>query len=291
MGKLALRLLDFQANRAPALPRDAATVIVVRDGSGGLEVFAVERHRSSGFLGGAIVFPGGKLDANDSDASWSEHVVAPSERASKFAATPALARALAIAAVRETLEEGAILPVDGPLDHDGALQLRNESDQAQSLVRALAQRGLRARLDALVPWARWVTPEAEARRFDARFYLLRAPDGQRGSHDRRETTMSLWARPKALLERAEAGEIFLAPPTSRALELLTDARDVSAALALAESQPLDPICPVFVPPKDGYPAFLALPGDPAHSDREPCVAGKTRYVLRDARFVAEDAPA
>ncbi len=133
-----------------------------------------------------------------------------------------------------------------------------------------------------------MTPEAESRRYDARFFLLELPLGQVGRHDEHETTMSFWARPTTVLQRFARGEIFLAPPTTRTLETLTAAPDVRAAFELAAQQSLRPICPHFVP--DDVAPFLALPGDPAHAVRERRVNGPTRFVLRDARFVSEDPP-
>jgi len=103
--------------------------------------------------------------------------------------------------------------------------------------------------------------------------------------------MSLWARPADVLDKAARGEFFLAPPTSRTLELLAGARDVHGALSLAARQTLRPICPRFVPGDETSPPFIALPGDPAHEVRECRVDGPSRYVLRDNRFVGEDANA
>jgi hypothetical protein len=157
-----------------------------------------------------------------------------------------------------------------------------------SFEAVLARRGQRLALDRLVPWARWVTPEAESRRYDARFFLLPLPEGQVGRHDDRETTMSLWAAPADVLDRAARGEIFLAPPTSRSLELLAEATSVRGALELAERQCLALICPRFVA---ADPPYLALPGDPAHEVPERRSSGTTRFVLRDGRFVSEEPPA
>ncbi|HVY48739.1 MAG TPA: hypothetical protein VHB21_22780, partial [Minicystis sp.] len=139
----------------------------------------------------------------------------------------------------------------------------------------------------LVPFARWITPEAESRRFDARFFLIEMPAGQIARADERETTLSFWDGPAAVLERAARGEFFLAPPTSRALELRAEVPSVAAAVAVAERQSLLPICPVFVA---GDPPFIALPGDPMHPVRERRVDGVTRYAMRDGRIVAEAAP-
>jgi 8-oxo-dGTP pyrophosphatase MutT (NUDIX family) len=269
--------------------------VVVRDGVPGLEVFFVLRHTKSSFLGGAVVFPGGKVDPSDEDAAWDARATAPHPRTEAMVAgvdghdAPS-ARALAVAACRETLEEGRILPLDAPIGDAEVEALRLALLASPgSLGAALAQRGRNLALDALVPWARWVTPEAEARRFDARFFLLELPAGQVGRHDEHETTMSFWGRPAEVLERFMRGEIFLAPPTTRTLELLAACPDVRAARAVAMEQSLLPVCPSFQPGDEA--PFLALPGDPAHDVRERRVSGPTRFVLRDGRFVSEDPPA
>jgi 8-oxo-dGTP pyrophosphatase MutT (NUDIX family) len=290
-------LLSFDPKREPTVPRHASTVVVVRDGAPGLEVFSVLRHARSTFLGGAVVFPGGKVDPSDEHDAWAAQTTAPHPRAEAlvegFGGNPTVsARALAVAACRETLEEGRILPLDAPIGDAGVEALRLALLASPgSLCAALAAQGRKLALDALVPWARWVTPGAEARRFDARFYLLELPPGQVGRHDEHETTMSSWDRPAAVLERFARGEIFLAPPTTRTLELLATCRDVRAARSLAMEQSLLPVCPSFQPDAgDGAP-FLALPGDPTHEVRERRVSGPTRFVLRDGRFVSEDPPA
>ena len=255
----------------------------------------MRRHTSSSFLGGAVVFPGGKLDPSDGADAWLVQATAPDPRAAAFTAPfaagapPVTARALAVAACRETLEEARIVPLDGPFSEAEVDALHAAHAAAPlAFAAALARAGRRLALDALAPWARWVTPEAEPRRFDARFFLLTLPDGQRGRHDEHETTSSFWDRPAGVLDRAARGEIFLAPPTTRTLELLAAAADVGAARALARDQSLLPVCPAFV--ADPTP-FLALPGDPAHAVAERRVAGPTRFVLRDGRFVSEDPPA
>jgi 8-oxo-dGTP pyrophosphatase MutT (NUDIX family) len=282
-------LLRFDPNREPAIPRDASTVIVLRDAAVGLETFCVLRHVRSGFLGGALVFPGGKVEPSDGDEAWRSLAAEPHPRGELFAGAAITARALAVTACRETLEEGRILPVDQPLADTEVEALRRElAASPGTLAAALERRGLRLALDALVPWARWITPEAESRRFDARFFLLELPPGQEGRHDEHETTMSFWARPAAVLERFMRGELFLAPPTTRALEMLAGVADVAAARALATEQSLLPICPSFCP--DDTAPFLALPGDPAHPVAELRVRGPTRFVLRDGRFVSENPP-
>lgn len=284
------------------------------------------RHMKSSFLGGAVVFPGGKIELADGAAAWAERSSPPHARARAFASGAVAAfdaRAIAVAACRETLEEAAILPTDRLLPAAEVEALRAELLAATRVAptaaevlagakaalatpavlatpdaldasapplfaAALARRGLSLDLGALGPWGRWVTPVAEARRFDARFFLLALPEGQEGLHDDYETTHSFWASPAAILDRFARGEVFLAPPTTRALELLAEAADLRAALALADAQVLDPICPVYVPDE---PPFLALPGDPAHDVPDRRVLGPTRFVLRAGRFVSEEPPA
>lgn len=253
------------------------------------------RHARSAFLGGAVVFPGGKVDPADTQDAWDTAATAPDPRAdvmtTRFAAgaAPITARALAIAACRETLEEARIVPVDGAFAEADVEALHAElAAHPGSLATALTRAGKRLALDALTPWARWVTPEAEQRRFDARFFLLALPEGQRGRHDEHETTQSFWARPSDVLDRFLRGEIFLAPPTTRTLELLADVTSVAGARALAREQSLAPVCPTFVPDDDA--PYLALPGDPAHRERALRVSGPTRFVLRSGRFVSEDPP-
>jgi 8-oxo-dGTP pyrophosphatase MutT (NUDIX family) len=288
MPQITTRLLDFDSHRAPVPPRDAATVIVLRDGDEGIFVFCVLRHAKSGFLGGAVVFPGGKVDASDTSLTWNTLASDPHPRASELGIETVSARALAVAACRETLEEAGILPTSGaPLAAEEVELIREDVRLARSsLADALAVRGRKLALDALVPWARWITPEAESRRFDARFFLLALPEGQVGRHDEHETTLSFWATPKDVLDRFVRGEIFLAPPTTRALELLNSVPNVLKAMEIAEQQSLRPICPRFLPGDGGAPPYLALPGDPSHEVRERRVDGPTRFVLQDGIFVS-----
>lgn len=289
-------MLDIDENRAAVEPRDAATLLLVRDAAGGgIEIFCVERSKESRFMGGAIVFPGGKLDPGDRDDGWRAASTPPHATSTPIAADDETLRALAIAACRESLEEAALLPLAGAsLDHDALLALRAElGTKARTLLECVRARGLRLDLAALRPFARWITPVAESRRFDARFFLARAYDTARGQHDATETTSSFWARPDAVLQRFEAGEIQLMPPTNRTLELLAPMHSVEAAFALAARASLRPICPRLVQHRDakGETLALVLPGDPEHDVREPRVAGRSRFVLRDDRWLPEDPPA
>ncbi|HRI70579.1 MAG TPA: hypothetical protein PK156_40385 [Polyangium sp.] len=279
-------MLEFDPNRKITPPKEAATVVIIRDGADGLEVFCVRRHAQSAFMGGALVFPGGKLDAKDQDPRWFDRTTPVDPRSTIFSSDTGHAIALAVAACRETLEEGRILPTLPNVD-DTVLEKLLQEAQNEGLLETLIRREIKLDLACLAPFARWVTPEAESRRFDARFYLLPLPNGQIGKHDEHETTLSLWATPQRILDAAAEGRFFLAPPTARTLELLASERNVHSAFQLAARQTLLPVCPEFVAEN---PPFVALPGDPAHSIHEKRVDGPTRYVLRDGRFVSEDPP-
>ena len=283
-------VLDFDPSREGAPPKEAATVIVLRDSDHGIEVFCVERSKQSKFMGGAVVFPGGKLDPTDLDARWIASVGAASPRNALFSPDPDTARGLAIAACREALEEAALLFVaGGHLAHEDVLALRERAKTDPSaILTALESMGVVLDLAALEPFSRWLTPTAEARRFDTRFYLARAPQGQSGAHDAYETTSSFWSTPSGVLARFEKREVFLAPPTQRTLENLVPAKTVDDAFALARAANLDVICPKLVKQDDTM--ALVLPGDPEHDVTEARSIGKSRYVMRGEVFLPEDPP-
>lgn len=291
-------MLDLDKNRQGVTPKDAATIVLVRDReASGIEVFCVERNKASRFMGGAIVFPGGKLDASDVVDEWTPLATpprVPSRSSVPFTANEAHFRSLAIAAARETLEEAAMLHVsDGSVTQDELVALRKDLAQAPDSLRSfLAKKRLRLDLAALHPFARWITPTAEARRFDARFFVAIAPPGQVGAHDEHETMSSFWASPEEAMRRFDAGEVQLMPPTHRTFLVLADCASTKDVLALAASSCLDPIQPTLVKHADasGETLALVLPGDPEHDVRETRVAGPSRYVLRGERWRAENPP-
>lgn len=270
--------LSFDPSAEPAAPKDAATVIPLRQTARGAEIFGVVRNPRSGFLGGALVFPGGKVDPADGSVALA------------FTETDALrlladgtekVGALLTAALRESLEEAGLLP--GSADASAIAAARRALAEGQPFADLVA--GLAPRVDALVPFARWVTPRAEARRFDARFFLMSADDCPAPSVDGHEAVAGDWATASTWIERFHSGTVQLAPPTLRVLELLVPCRTVTEALALARDQSLLPICPEFVA---GDPPMLTLPGDPLHPIPQRRVAGATRFALLDGRFQSVD---
>jgi len=282
-------LLNLDATRPVVDPVDAATLVLLRDGARGLEVFCVERNRNTRFMGGALVFPGGKVDRGDYDPAWNSLVTAPAPREWVAGEDPSVRRAFALAACRESLEEAAILPVTGTLAHEDALALRQElASGPEALRTALAARNLAIDLGSLVPFARWITPAAEARRYDTHFFMMRTPDGQDGAHDDHETMASFWATPHEVLDRWNAGEFQMAPPTHHTLGSLSRAATVEDALQYATPHTLEPVCPVLVDQDDTI--ALVLPGDREHPQPDRLIDGGTRYVLRDEQWRPENAP-
>jgi 8-oxo-dGTP pyrophosphatase MutT (NUDIX family) len=184
-------------------PRQAASLILLRDSANGAEVLLVRRNPEQRFMGGAWVFPGGALH--------------PTEDADHAAA-----------AVRELEEEAGIgLPEDAEL----------------------------------VPFSRWITPEAEGAtiRFDTWFYAARAPDGVEARPDGGECVDARWLTPAAALAAHAQDELALVFPTIKHLELLAETASVAQTLAAARTRPVEPVMPK-VALRDGMPHVL-LPGE------------------------------
>lgn len=282
--------MRIEPGRPPVVPRDAATVILLREEEPrGFSVFMVRRHDKAGFMAGAYVFPGGTLDREDASLSLLSRVVGRgSSDAARALGEDDGERALAlhVAALRETFEEAGVLLADDvqpdTLD-EARRRLLAKEISFEALVEEL---GLELRGDALTPLSRWVTPEVEPRRYDARFFLALAPSAQRAAHDRIEVTAGAWLAPSEALARGARGEIQLPPPTLRTLEGLArfDRADEVIADAASRAPPLvDPVFRDF-----GTSWALTLPGDPEHPRRERVLEGPTRFVLIDGVFRSVD---
>ncbi len=267
--------------------KDASTVIVLRETEGGLETFMVCRHQQSGFMGGAHVFPGGKVDEDDSDPRWIERVdPSPEEITTRLGETDAgRGLGLLVAGVRETFEEAGVLLASTAKGVD-LRDVRRKLHEGASFLGLAEETDLRIDSRALVPYARWVTPKMESRRFDTRFYIASIPEGQQASHDGNETTSAVWLQPAAALDDMVAGKIKLAPPTVRTLRWLAEFRDVASVVGDASSRKPPLVRPLLVSGEAGW--FLALPGDPEHPDRERALPGATRMVLRGSAWVDAD---
>jgi 8-oxo-dGTP pyrophosphatase MutT (NUDIX family) len=292
---MADRAREFAAaGLRPAVPRDAATVILVRPETApesrpesrpesapeietaGVEVYLLLRTQALEFAPGACVFPGGSVDARDADPSIAETGwagPAPADFGHLLGVPADRARALVCAAVRETFEESGVLlagPSPAELVPDSAdlAQARRALlDGSLSLSELLSRRGLLLRADLLTPWARWITPEVSPRRFDTWFFAAALPAGQLAglapadqlaglpAAGPGESDSGTWWRPAAALEAARAGQITLLPPTAVTLAELTAYQDVAGILG--ERRTITPLLPKVVVEDER--AWLAMP--------------------------------
>jgi 8-oxo-dGTP pyrophosphatase MutT (NUDIX family) len=257
-------------------------------GSSGFEVLLVKRHGASGFMAGAHVFPGGKLDAADSSEGLLARTRGRDAESARAALnepelSPAVALGLFVSALRETFEEAGVLFAEG-LSVE-AVQAARPKLSASSFAELLVELDVSLRLDQLVPLSRWITPVIEPRRFDTRFFLARMPEGQVAAHDAHETTEHAWLSPSEALDALASGNILLPPPTLRSLQWLADFGTAQAALDHAAQQKPPRVAPV-IQQVDGKLAVL-LPGDPLHPEPTPAFPGSTRVVLENGRFWAK----
>ncbi|SHW01050.1 NUDIX family protein [Mycobacteroides abscessus subsp. abscessus] len=244
----------------PLHPRPAATVMLVRDGAPGIEVFLMRRTMSMAFAGGMTVFPGGGVDerdydffvaSGDSDAeiAWS----GPDRTwwAEKFGVDPVLAGALVCAAARETFEESGVLFAGPADDPDGIVSDATVYHESRAALESrelsfgefLAREKLVLRADLLWPWANWITPKEErTRRYDTFFFVGALPAGQRADGNNTESDHVAWRTPAAALEEFAQGHSFLLPPTWTQLCSL-DGRTVGELLK--DEQKIEPIEPVL----------------------------------------------
>lgn len=237
----------------PALP--AATVLLLRDGAAGIEVFLVKRHHQVDFVAGAFVFPGGKVDVADRDPALIARCRSP-------VGLDEAARALRIAAIREVFEESGLLlacPAEDPTrfvaaERLGAIAARwrpppgRVSADLKGLIEA---EDLVLATDALVPFAHWITPAPMPKRFDTFFFAARAPEDQLAAHDGGELVDSLWSSPADALAEYEAGRAQIVFPTRLNLLRLTANACVEDALAAARDRADFPVLPEVGEGPDG----------------------------------------
>jgi 8-oxo-dGTP pyrophosphatase MutT (NUDIX family) len=230
--------------KSPAVPRPAATVVILRDGPEGIEVFMVVRHHEIDFASGALVFPGGKVDEQDADPAWAR--LAPS-------AAPAPDRAFMVAAARETFEEaglvlarcrGAEPLLDAEATHRLVERYRAPLLAGEtSFLELIRNEGLVLAPDLMVPFAHWITPESQPKRFDTHFLLVSAPVEQLGAHDGSESVDGFWIAPEQALRDAEAGTRTLVLPTRMNLLKLARHASVAEAVAATRASPIVTVTP------------------------------------------------
>ena len=214
--------------------RAAATVMLVRDADPGIETFVLRRVPAMAFASGMTVFPGGGVDPADrSEPRWLGPD--PGWWGTALGAEPVTARALVVAAVRELFEETGVLlaarDCDGPVAVLPDDVRETVVERRASLVQVLADAGLGIRSDLLRPWANWLTPPGQGRRYDTFFFAAALPDGQRARMLTTEADLGQWRRPDDLFAERAAGRTKLMPPTMVMLRDLAGFESVRQVLA------------------------------------------------------------
>jgi len=243
----------------PATPRPAATIVLLRDGEASPEVLLLRRSRTAGFVPGAYVFPGGRVDGADADA---ELVARLDGLSVDFAARrlsldddPDTAIAYYLAALREAFEETGILVghrADGSAPPTAAEDpsvdaLRDDvMEDRMTFAEVLDRMACRLDGDAVAYLAHWITPEPEPRRYDTRFFAAKVPAAAEAIVDPREMTDAIWVTPREALRRYYEGSLPLVFPTIKTLQQLTGYPSVDEALGDLGSQPVPTILPKLV---------------------------------------------
>jgi 8-oxo-dGTP pyrophosphatase MutT (NUDIX family) len=260
-----------------AIPVPAATILMLRDGKDGnkgLEVFMVVRHHQIDFASGALVFPGGKIDAGDALVR---------DRCAGATDVDDTALALMVGAIREAFEECGILLARSrghtalitgqrlaALDH-----YRSELNSGDiSIGDFLDREDLVLACDALQRYAHWITPAMMPKRFDTHFYLAHAPADHLAVHDGEESVDSVWISPTDALLGAASGKYTIIFPTRLNVEMLAEADTVATALAMARARTIIPVLPRTERRADGD--YLCIPAEAGYRISEEKMPSRSR---------------
>ncbi|MEC9073153.1 MAG: NUDIX hydrolase [Myxococcota bacterium] len=275
-----------------AVPRPAATVVLVREASTGLEVFLLRRHAKSGFMANAYVFPGGRLDEADTEPALIERLegIDPQKLCHEMrgSGSPERAAGHLIACIRETFEESGVLlatRVGGgqAIEQERAQEWRDRLNAGEvSFLDVVQSLDLVLNGSSVAYFAHWITPTAESRRYDTRFFLAVSPEGQSGVHDGHETTDSLWIAPGEALDAHAKGGLMLAPPQWFLLGKLAALSDAQSAVRWARQRAVPTVQPT-IGTVDGA-LVIALPGDPIHEGGADPDGALRRIVMSDGRW-------
>ncbi len=249
----------------PVVPVAAATILMLRDGPAGLQVFMVVRHHQIDFASGALVFPGGKIDPGDYDArGYCPH--ADNIKNEELA--------LQVGAIREAFEEcGILLARDETAELIVGKRLSQlEGLRAQlnkneiSIVEFLQGEKLILACDLLQHFAHWVTPTMMPKRFDTHFYLAKAPEDHIAMHDGHESVDSMWISPQDVLKGAKEGKYTVILPTRLNVEMLGQSKTVEEAMNMAKDRTIVTVEP-WTDSRDGV-KYLCIPSDAGYSISE-----------------------
>jgi 8-oxo-dGTP pyrophosphatase MutT (NUDIX family) len=233
--------------------RDAATVVLLRDGGAGIEAWLLTRVRQMTFAPGMTVFPGGRVEDGDADLPWAGRP--PASIAARLGCGVTLARALVGAAVRETFEETGVLLTVPPGCLDGS---RADVEAGRMSFGALLRaHGFAVDADAVHPWARWITPDEEARRYDTRFFVAALPEHAHAQDVTSESSVAAWVPVREALAGETRGGPALLPPTRKTLHSVSGYPTVDDVLAAAEARSLDAVTPRVRRDSDGR--YVELP--------------------------------
>lgn len=268
------------AEKSVAVPILSATILVVRDGTDGLEVLMVKRHHEIDFASGAFVFPGGKACEDDSNSAWAAHFQGDAE---------GQARTAQISAIRELFEEAGILLARPSTGGDGGLvptrlvqqlqHIRGAVDRGEQPFSDLAEKhGFSLAGDRLVHFGHWITPEMMPKRFDTHFYLAAAPAEQLATQDGRETTEAIWVKPADALAMEKAGEVTIIFPTRMNLGRLALADTVDSAMARFSGEPVTTVLPYLDANGSDGPEIVIPDIEGYGQTREP--VGRVEKVMR-----------
>jgi 8-oxo-dGTP pyrophosphatase MutT (NUDIX family) len=256
--------------REPAEPRDAATVVLLRGGDEGPQVYLLRRQTSMAFAGGMCVFPGGGVDPRDFDHQIAWAGPSPEEWAARLGTDEAKARALVCAAVRETFEESGVL-LAGPNNGNGAADtvvadttgVDWERDRAALEARELAftefldQRGLVLRTDLLGVWAAWLTPVFEPRRYRTWFFVADLPGGQLTRDVSTESDQVTWLPAMQAVRDVEEERLLMLPPTYLTCLEVGQHADPAAVLEAARERRVEMFMPEVEETSEG--GLLSIP--------------------------------
>lgn len=248
----------------PAAVRDAASVVLLRDGESGLQTYLLRRQQSMKFAAGMYVFPGGVVDPDDQDIPW---VGEPAPIwAGRFHCDEPTARGLVSAAVRETFEESGILlagpDADSIVADTGTPDWLADRDALEkgefSFAAFLERRQLVLRADLLGAWSHWITPAFEPHRYDTRFFIATVPPGQQVGELSGESADGTWMNLTQALAGAAAGSMLLLPPTLANIREAATFATADQVLAASRDKLIDTIEPKLVV-VDGSPYLQIAP--------------------------------
>lgn len=249
-------------------PRNAATVVLLRDSQAGPEVYLMRRQVSMDFAGGMCVFPGGGVDERDFDGSVAWAGPSPESWADRLGAEDEhVARALVCAAVRETFEESGVL-LAGPSEDSVVADTTGEDWEADrvalesrelSMTEFLTRRGLVLRTDLLGTWSGWLTPVFEPKRYRTWFFVARLPEGQRTRDVSSESSSVVWQPALAAVDEVDAGEMAMLPPTYLTCLHVGQHATAAEVLAATGERRVEMFMPEVEPMAEGW--TLSMPDE------------------------------